>query len=115
MAIKQRSPIGIILLSIITFGIYGIFWTVKTKEEINSVGGQIPTAWLLIIPFVNIYFWYKYAEDFSVNVKKDNSPILWFLLFVVISPVAMILVQIELNKMALGVMVPPAMPATPMA
>ncbi len=100
MPIKHRSPVAIIVLSIITFGIYAIYWTVKTKEEINSLGGLIPTAWLLIIPFANIYFAYRYGEAFSIYVKKDNSPILWFLLYLVIAPVAMILVQIELNKLA---------------
>ncbi len=100
MNIKFRSPITVILLSIITFGIYSIVWTVKTKNEINSLGGKIPTAWLIIIPFVNIYFLYRYSEDFSTYVKKDNQPILWFLLFMVIAPVGMILAQIELNKLA---------------
>ncbi|MFZ2500540.1 MAG: DUF4234 domain-containing protein [Minisyncoccia bacterium] len=98
MQIKHRDPVAIIILSIITFCIYAIYWTVKTKEEINSLGAKIPTAWLIIIPLVNIYFFYRYAEGFSIFVKKDNSPILWFLLYLVISPVAMILVQIELNK-----------------
>lgn len=98
--IKYRDPILVIIFSIITFGIYSLVWTVKTKNEINSLGGHIPTAWLIIIPFVNIYFLYKYCEYFSQLVKKDNSPILWFLLFMVISPVGMILVQIELNKLA---------------
>ena len=96
--IIPRSPIVIIVLSIITFGIYAIYWVVKTKEEINSLGAKIPTAWLMIIPIVNIYFFYRYAEGFSIFVKKDNSPILWFLLYLVIAPVAMILIQIELNK-----------------
>lgn len=99
--IKYRSPVSIIILSIITFGIYSIYWVVMTKREINSLGAKIPTSWLMIIPIVNIYFFYCYAEGFSVFVKKDNSPILWFLLYLVISPVAMILIQIELNKYVL--------------
>ena len=97
--IKRRNPALVLIFSIITFGIYAIVWSVKTKNEIKSLGAQIPTAWLLIIPIANIYFWYKYAEGFSISVKKDNSPILWFLLFMVIAPVGMILVQIELNKL----------------
>ena len=100
MNIKQRNPIAVIIFSIITLGIYAIYWTVKTKEEIKILGAQIPTAWLMIIPIANIYFWYKYAEGFSVYAKKDNSTILWFLLFMVIAPVGMILVQMELNKLA---------------
>lgn len=100
MPIKQRSPVAIIILAIITFGIYGIVWAFKTTREINSLGAQIPTAWLIFIPIANLYFAYKYSEGFSIYVKKDNSPILWFLLYIVIAPVAMILVQIELNKFA---------------
>ncbi len=111
MPIKHRGPVAIIIFSIITFGIYALVWTVKTKNEINSLGGKIPTAWLIIIPFVNLYFLYKYSEAFSELVKKDNSPILWFLLHLVISPVFMILVQIELNKLA----VQPATPVAPSA
>src|SRR5581483_10513180 len=90
--IKHRSPVAVIIFSIITFGIYTIVWTVKTKNKIKSLGAQIPTAWLIIIPFANLYFWYKYSEGFSTFVKKDNSPILWFLLLLVIAPVFMILV-----------------------
>ncbi|MEN9561017.1 MAG: hypothetical protein RIQ56_290 [Candidatus Parcubacteria bacterium] len=107
MAIKHRSPVAIIIFSFITFGIYALYWAVKTKEEINSLGAQIPTAWLIIIPIVNLYFFYKYAEGFAVYVKKDNTPLLWFLLYLVIAPVAMIFVQIELNKYIGGA------PATP--
>ncbi len=98
--IKHRNPALVVIFSIITFGIYAIVWAVKTKNEIKSLGAQIPTAWLLIVPIANLYFWYKYSEGFSVYVKKDNSPVLWFLLHMVISPVAMILIQIELNKLA---------------
>jgi hypothetical protein len=114
MGIKHRSPVAIIIFSIITFGIYALVWTVKTKNEINSLGGKIPTAWLLIIPFANLYFIYKYSEGFSQFVKKDNNAILWFLLYLVISPVFMILVQIDLNKLATSPM-SPAAPAMPMA
>ena len=113
MPIKHRSPVAVIILSIITFGIYALVWTVKTKGEINRLGGKIPTAWLVIIPLANIYFWYKYSEGFSENVKKDNSPILWFLLFIVISPVAMILVQMELNKYAGQTPSAPIQPPSP--
>jgi hypothetical protein len=108
MKIKARNPVGIIILSIITFGIYALYWIVKTKGEINSLGGRIPTAWLVIVPIANIYFFYRYAESFSTYVKKDNSPILWFLLFLVIAPVAMILVQIELNGHAAAAASKPA-------
>jgi len=108
MKVKHRSPVAIIILSIFTFGIYAFYWLVKTKAEINGLGAKIPTAWLVIVPIANIYFFYKYAEGFSAYVKKDNTPVLWFLLYIVIAPVAMILMQIELNKIAPGAAVTPS-------
>jgi len=102
MKIQHRNIVTCILLAIVTFGIYGIYWAVKTKDEINSLGAQIPTAFLLIIPIANIYFVYKYAEGFAIYVMKDKNTILWFVLYLVIAPVAAILVQIELNKLADG-------------
>ena len=97
--IKRRNPALVIIFTIITFGIYEIYWFVKTKNEINSLGAEIPTAWLLIIPIANLYWEYKYAEGFSKYVKKDDNAILWFLLLLFVAPVAMIIFQIELNKL----------------
>lgn len=98
--IKKRDIVAIYLLSIITFGIYAIYWSVKTKEELNSLGGEIPTAWLLIVPIANIYWWYKYLEAFSTKLKKDNNTILWFLVCMIAGIIIPAIVQSELNKLA---------------
>jgi hypothetical protein len=100
MAIQRRNPALVIIFTIITCGIYGIYWFVKTKDEINSLGAEIPTGWLLIIPIANVYFHYKYAEGFSTFVKKDDNAIMWFLLLFLVGPVAVIIFQVELNKLA---------------
>ena len=100
--IKKRNPISVLVLSFITLGIYGIYWVVKTKEEINSLGARIPTAWLFVVPIVNIYFVYKYAQGFSRYVRKDNRPILWFLLYMLLLPVSIVLFQSGLNKASTG-------------
>jgi uncharacterized protein DUF4234/zinc ribbon protein len=96
--IKERNVILVYILGFITFGIYFLYWAIKTKQEINeNFDAKIPTCWLIIIPIANIYWMYKYAEAFSLHVKKDNSVILWFLLFFLISIIAPAIVQIELN------------------
>jgi hypothetical protein len=84
----------------ITFGLYGIYWMVSTKNEMNSLGATIPTGWLLIIPIVNIYWIYKYYEGFATVVKKDNNTILWFVLHILVGIVMPAIVQLELNKVA---------------
>lgn len=98
--IKRRNPALVLVFSIITLGIYGIYWAVKTKEEINSLGASIPTAFLVIVPIANIYFFYKYAAGFSKYVRRDKNKILWFLLLLFLLPAMLVFVQVELNKLA---------------
>lgn len=98
--IQKRNIVAVYLFMIITLGIYGIYWEVKTKEEINSLGGDIPTAWLLIVPIANIYWLYKYADNFSNKVKKDKNGLLWFIVFWLIAIIMPAIVQSELNKIA---------------
>ena len=100
MNIKKRNPAMVIILSIITCGIYLIYWSVQTKEEIKSLGANIPTMWLLIVPIGNLYLLYKYCEGFSDYVKKDKLGVIWFLTAVTIFPVLPIIIQVELNKLA---------------
>lgn len=100
MEIKKRDVVLVYVFSFLTLGIYAIYWIVKTKEEINSLGADIPTAWLIIIPIANLYFIYKYCEGFSLKVKKDNNPILWFILYILIGIIMPAIVQTELNKLA---------------
>lgn len=98
--IKKRNIVLVYLYTIITFGIYGIYWAVKTKMEMNELGGDIPTAWLIIIPIANLYWMYKYCEAFATKVKRDDNTILWFVLYVLVGIIMPAIVQSELNKLA---------------
>jgi hypothetical protein len=98
--VKKRNIFLVYLFSIITLGIYYLFWIVSTKDDINSLGAKIPTAWLLIIPIVNFFFLYKYCEGYATVVKKDNNTVLWFILFLFVCIVMPGFVQGELNKVA---------------
>lgn len=100
MAPKNRNIVLVYVFGLITFGIYFIYWLVKTKGEMNELGAKIPTAWLLIIPIVNIYWAWKYCEGFATVVKKDNNTVLWFILYLFVGIVIPGIVQNELNKLA---------------
>jgi hypothetical protein len=100
MYIKERNIVGVYVLMFVTFGIYALYWMVQTKEEINSMGANIPTAWLIIVPIANIYWVFKYCEGFSRFVKKDNNEVLWFLVAMVAGIILPAIVQQELNKIA---------------
>ena len=92
----------------ITFGIYAIVWYVKTKEEMNSAGADIPTAWLPIVPIANIYWIWKWCEGIGKVTRDDLSPVVALLLIMFLGPIGMAVIQSSLNKKALPVGVTPA-------
>jgi hypothetical protein len=98
--IKNRNVVIVIIFSIITLGIYSVYWTVSTRRDIVSRGGDIPTAWLIIIPFANIYFFYKYSRAASKLFKKEGDWVAYFVFFLFFSLITQALVQNELNVMA---------------
>ncbi len=98
--VKHRNLFLVYFFSMITFGVYYIYWVVSTKNEINGLGAKIPTAWLIIVPIANIYWAYKYCEGFAQKVKKDNNAVLWFILYLLVGIVMPAIIQSELNKLA---------------
>jgi hypothetical protein len=98
----RRSVLSVLILSVVTFGIYGLFWMVATKEEMNAEGANIPTAWLLIIPIANIYFFWRYSEGVEhVSRGRLAAPISFILLFFT-GFIAHLVLQAEFNKLATG-------------
>lgn len=94
---KKRNPLAVVLLTIITFGIYGIVWEVKTKLEMNKLGAEIPTAWLIIIPIVNIWWLWKYSEGVEKVTNGKTSGVLAFVLLFLLGVIGMAIVQYEFN------------------
>lgn len=41
---KSRNPLSVLFLPLVTIGIYSIVWYVKTKNEMNIRGANIPTG-----------------------------------------------------------------------
>ncbi len=95
---QHRNPIMVILLSIITLGIYYIYWLVTTKIQMNTKGAQIPTAWLLIIPLVNIYWLWKFSEGVELVTNKGMQAVIAFILLWILDLIGPGIVQNELNK-----------------
>jgi FtsH-binding integral membrane protein len=94
----QRSVAMVIILSIITFGIYSLYWFVVTKDEMNRSGAQIPTAWLLLIPIANIWWTWKYCEGVEVATRKEMTGVIAFILIFLLGLIGMAIVQNSFNK-----------------
>ena len=108
MAIKQRNIVTCILLSLVTCGIYGIYWTVMLAKEAVSVKDPADSAILeivlmLFLPFLGIFLTEKkFAEGCAARgiAHTDNS-ILYLILGVFgLGIVGMCMLQNDLNKLA---------------
>jgi hypothetical protein len=104
LAVKKRNPLFVIAATIITFGIYGLYWFYSTARELGEVNKSEvnPIVWTiaLFIPFVGLYFLWKYAGEAEKLMSKKHSQLLLFLAGFVFFPVLQYLVQQELNKAA---------------
>lgn len=103
--IKRRNPVLVIVFSIITLGIYAIYWLVSTTNELRRTTSSAPNPWMILtflIPFLQIVFALWYYWKYSAAIKDISGFETWvlFLLWIIFSPAAMIIAQIQLNKKA---------------
>ena len=96
----KRNPIAVLILSIITFGIYGPYWLVVTKNDMKRRGADIPTAWLIIIPFVNLWWEWKFSEGVEKVTNGGMSAPIAFILLWFLGMIGGAIIQSELNKVA---------------
>ncbi|MCK4896783.1 MAG: DUF4234 domain-containing protein [Candidatus Heimdallarchaeota archaeon] len=95
--VRKRNPLLVLILIIITFGVYGLVWIVKTKNEMNELGAKILTAWFIIIPILQIYWFWRYCESFS-NVTQKIDAVVLFLIAIIFYPAFVWIVQSGLNE-----------------
>jgi hypothetical protein len=95
---QKRNPVAVALLTLVTLGIYGIYWSVKTKGEMNARGATIPTAWLIVVPFVNIWWIWKYSEGVEKVTKGKLTTVISFILLFVLDIIGMAIVQYYFNE-----------------
>ena len=112
---KQRSVGIAILLSIITCGIYGIYWLIMLNDETNYVSGHQQdgtsggVVFLLTLVTCGIYgYYWAYKQGEKLNEAKamrnmpadSNASIIYLILQIFgLGIVAYALMQNELNKM----------------
>tara|TARA_B100000925_G_scaffold288543_1_gene269720 strand:- start:1070 stop:1456 length:387 start_codon:yes stop_codon:yes gene_type:complete len=104
------DPILVLVLSLITCGLYLIYWNIKTAQVVNAVSEKDvisqPVAIFAGCCFpVNIYFFYLVGKDglpkiyeLTGQTNKDQSTLLIVLGFL-IPMVAAMIVQGDINKL----------------
>ena len=106
--VRNHNILLWLILSFVTFGIGAIVWIVRTKNDMNTRGAGIPTALLLIVPFVNIWWMWKWAVGVEMSTGKDMSGPVAFLLLFLLGFIGQAIVQTSLNKAVDLPQLPPA-------
>lgn len=113
MAIQPRNVAVCIILSIVTCGIYALYWLIKLNDEANALAEvQAPTSGGLVIVLTivtcgiyGLYWNYKQGERIDVaktarGIPSSNSGILYLILSVVgLSIISYALMQNEINQL----------------
>lgn len=99
---QKRNPFVVLLLGLITFGLYFIYWFYVTTQELRSKGADIPHFILFFIPFVSLFWLYKYTAGIEqVSAGKSSAMVLFILTFF-LGPIGIIMIQLALNQIAEG-------------
>ena len=98
---KNRSVATVVILSLITFGIYVLVWMVKTKNEMNRQGASIPTAWMMLIPLVGPILWmWKYCAGVELVTRGKFNQGIAFVMLYLLNLVGIAILQDAFNKAA---------------
>jgi hypothetical protein len=128
----KRNPLGVLGLSLITLGIYGLYWYYKVNEEIlrytkddtispgRSLVAVIPGFLLIVPPFIAYYNTANHVAQMQQrkNMNSQISPALVVLLGILIWIGMAAYVQEHLNRVwdastngTVGASPPPPPPA----
>ena len=112
MYIRNRSIPMIIILSLVTCGIYGLIWLYQTSQEVSNTLGDGDSSGLEVLLCVitcglyTIYWWYKYSKKLVLLSQKmgaavtDNSLICLLLSVFGLGIISMGIMQSQINDLA---------------
>lgn len=110
LAGKRRNPVAVWLLTIVTFGIYGLVWYYKINREARDMGqGTSPGtsllaitlgAFILVPPFVSIYNTGDRiaASQRAAGIPATCNPLVGLLLWIFVFSTGSVYYQAEMNK-----------------
>lgn len=113
--ITERNIVTCIILTIVTCGIYGLYWLVCMANDLNTAaetpddtsGGIVPLLGIVTCGIYYFYWYYKAGEKVQIALQKrglpadKNNSILYLVLGICgLGIVTYCLIQSELNKIA---------------
>ncbi len=111
--IKQRNPVLVLVLSIVTCGIYGLYWVYQSLHELeqttgktDSMNSMVVLLLCLFLPSVG-YLLYGMVLNDQLNALRamhgqpeEDNKVLYMILGFFIFVVLLFMGQSEINKFA---------------
>ena len=110
--VQQRNIALCIVLSVVTCGIYALYWFVCLTDDTNTAAGVEGTSGVLALVFTlitcgiyGLYWAYKCGEKLDKaktdrGMSASNGGVLYLILYIFGGIIAYALIQNELNKLA---------------
>lgn len=97
---RERNPVIAVILSLVTFGIYFIYWFYDTnsqfKKELKDESHPGLRALALFVPVANLVALYKQSTSCQ-DATDGHDWLLIFLAYLVFAPIAVFVVQKDIN------------------
>ena len=111
--VKNRSVASVIILSLITCGIYNIYWMYAVTEEVSYLiddrtftGGKVILFSIITCGIYTLFWYYSLGQKLMVaqqrhdKMIKDNSLIYLLLAIFGLSIVSTAIIQSDMNNFA---------------
>lgn len=97
----EQGSLGIqVVLTIVTLGLYPLYWTYDTAKQLDRGTDANLMPILGLIPVVNLVAFWQISG--AAEAVTDQSKIVLFLLFLVFAPISWYWVQSGINGVAQG-------------
>jgi len=80
---KERSAVMMIVLTFVTCTIYNLVYAIMSTNEMKELGGDVPHWILIFIPFVNIYFIWKWCAAVQTLSNGAQNGVILFILHMI--------------------------------
>jgi hypothetical protein len=97
-AFTKGSHAKQIVFTIITFGLYPLYWTYKTAKQLDAGTNQDLTPILAFIPFANLLLFWQIATAAEAFTEQDRE--ILFILFLFVGFLSWYWIQQGINEVA---------------
>lgn len=97
---RERNPLLVIVLSLVTLGIYFLYWFYDTncqfKDELDDGSHPGLRTLAIFVPLLNILAIYKHTKS-AQEATDGHDWLLTFLAYLVFGPIAWFVIQSDIN------------------